>query len=355
MERADERGRPGVGHAATLAGTVLVLAVGGYLAVRTVDIGRVAGAVRTADHGLLALGVGVYLLSWPLRGRRYGDVLAAMGRRCGAGFLTAAVFVSQTANLVVPARAGDGLRAYLLNTRQGVPYTTGAASLAVERLFDLLALATLGGVALAGLVVAGETGGLREGGPFLAGAGVVAGVGLVASAATVALACSDAHPGAGLRERTDRPRLRAVADTAIRFGTDLRVVATNGRALALVAGGSIAIWTIDVLTAVFVLAALGGTLSPPGLCAVGTLAVTVGNLAKVLPLSQGGLGLYEGAFTALVVAVSPIGAATALAAALLDHALKNAVTLAGGAVAALALNVSPRAVRQERDTAGVES
>ena len=354
MERTDEQGR-GVGHAATLAGTALVLAVGGYLAVRTVDIGRVAGAVRTADHGLLALGAGVYLLSWPLRGQRYGDVLGSMGRRCGTGFLTAAVFVSQTANLVVPARAGDGFRAYLLNSRREIPYTTGAASLAVERLFDLLALAALGGAALAGLAVTGGAGALGEGGRFVAGAGVVAAAGLVAAAVGMALAHSDWRPGPRLRNWTDRPRLRAVADAAIRFGTDLRVVATDGRALARVAGGSLAIWAIDVLTAVLVLAALDGTLSAPALAAVGTLAVTVGNLAKVLPLSQGGLGLYEGAFTALVVAVSPVGAATALAAALLDHALKNAVTLAGGAVAALALNISPRALRRERDTTGVES
>ena len=355
MESAERPGRPGAGHIATLLGTALVVVVGGYVAVRTVDVGRAAEAVRTADHRLLALGAGVYLLSWPLRGRRYGDVLGAMGRRCGTGFLTAAMFVSQTANLVVPARAGDGVRAYLLNTRREVPYATGAASLAVERLLDLLALAALGGVALAGLAGTGEAGALGEGGRFVAGAGVVAAAGVSAAAATVVLARSDWHPGARLRGWTDRPRLRAAVDAAIRFGTDLRVVATDGRALGRVAAGSLAIWAIDVVTAVLVLAALDGTLSVTALAAVGTLAVTVGNLAKVLPLSQGGIGLYEAAFTALVVAVSPVGAATALAAALLDHAIKNAVTLAGGAVAAFALNLSPRTVRRESESAGAES
>jgi uncharacterized protein (TIRG00374 family) len=355
MENAGRPGRPGAGHVATLLGTVLVVAVGGYIAVRSVDVGRAVGAVRTADHSLLALAAVVYLLSWPLRGQRYGDVLGAMGRRCGPAFLTATVFVSQTANLVVPARAGDGLRAYLLNARRGIPYTTGAASLAAERLFDLLALATLGGVALAWVAVTGEAGALREGGQFVVGAGVVAAGGVLGAAATVVLARSDRHPGEQLRARTDRPRLRAVVDAAIRFGTDLRVVASDTGALGRVAAGSLAIWAIDVVTAVLVLAALDGTLSAPALAAVGTLAVTVGNLAKVLPLSQGGIGLYEAAFTALVVAVSPVGGATALAAALLDHAIKNAVTLAGGAVAALALNVSPGTVRRESGSANPES
>jgi uncharacterized membrane protein YbhN (UPF0104 family) len=344
-----------VRQAAAIFGTALVLAVGGVLAARTVDIDRVVETLRTADPAVVALAAAIYALSWPLRGRRYGDILAAMGRRCGTGFLTATVFVSQTANLVVPARAGDGLRAYLLNTRREIPYATGAASLAVERLLDLLALVALGGVALAGLVAVGGVTTPGGGSQFLLGAGGVAAAGLLATAVGVGLAHSNWHPGASLREWTDRPRLRAVLDAVVRFGADLRVVATDSRALAQVAAGSLAIWALDVLTAVLVLAALGTTLSALPLVAVGTLAVTVGNLAKVLPLSQGGIGLYEAAFTALVVAVSPVGAATALAAAILDHALKNLLTLAGGAVAALALNVSPGAVRRESGSAGAES
>jgi uncharacterized membrane protein YbhN (UPF0104 family) len=89
--------------------------------------------------------------------------------------------------------------------------------------------------------------------------------------------------------------------------------------------------------------------------AVGTLAVTVGNLAKVLPLSQGGIGLYEAAFTALVVAVSPVAGATALAAAIVDHALKNGVTVVGGAASALVLNLSPDVVSGRSRTRDTES
>ena len=340
-ERSGRRAR----RVAAVLGTVLVVAVGGGLAVRTVEMDRVVRTVQTAQFPLLALAVGVYLLSWPLRGRRYGDVLAGMGRRCDAGFLTAAVFVSQTANLVVPARAGDGVRAYLLNERREVPYATGVASLAVERLFDLLALALLGGAALAGLVLAGGGTALGEETRLLAGAGAVATAGILAAVVGVALARSDRQPGGHLRERTDRPCLRAGVDAAVRLGADLRVVAQQTRVLARVATGSVGVWAADALTAVLVLAAVEGSLSAPALAAVGTLAVAVGSLAKVLPLSQGGIGLYEAAFAALVVAVSPVGAATALAVAVLDHALKNLVTVAGGAVAALVLNVSPGTVR----------
>lgn len=79
-------------------------------------------------------------------GRRYGDILAELGYREDVWFLTGAVFISQTGNLVIPARAGDAIRAYVVKARRSVPYTTGFASLAVERVFDLLTITVLAGV-----------------------------------------------------------------------------------------------------------------------------------------------------------------------------------------------------------------
>jgi uncharacterized membrane protein YbhN (UPF0104 family) len=103
------------------------------------------------------------------------------------------------------------------------------------------------------------------------------------------------------------------------------------------------------VTALAVFAAFGVTLTP-ALVAVGFFAVSVGNLAKVLPLSPGGIGLYEGAFTLIVVGLTADPVLTpyvALAVAIVDHAVKNAVTIAGGVASTLLLNVSlTRAVEE---------
>ena len=94
----------------------------------------------------------------------------------------------------------------------------------------------------------------------------------------------------------------------------------------------------------------GDTLAPGVLVAVTFLAVSVGNLAKVLPLSPGGVGLYEGAFTLLVTALTPVGAVSALSVAVVDHAVKNVVTIAGGVVSMALLNVSlTTAVEESRE------
>lgn len=315
------------------------------IAVRSIETAQVFDAIRLADPLVLVVAVCVYALSWPVRGRRYDDILGAMDCRCGTWFGTAAVFVSQLANLAVPARAGDGFRAYLLKRRRSVPYTTGAASLTVERLFDLLALAVFGTVAGIALAVQGHSLASGRAGRYLVAGGGVAAVALVLATLALLLSRREVSPR---RHSVDNSRLGWLVDSLLEVGSDVRAVATDRLALLRVGTGSLVIWALDSLTAVLVLwAVTGNAVLSPSLVVTGTLAVTVGNLAKVLPLSQGGIGLYEAAFTAVVVTTTPITAATALGAAILDHALKNGVTVLGGVGSAVAVNVSPRAVGRE--------
>ena len=343
----------------TVGGTVLVVA-GLLFALRAVDVDRVVGEILRADPWLLAAAVAVYAASWPLRGRRYGDVLSTTGHPLGTDFLTLAVFLSQTANLVVPARGGDAVRAYVLNARRDVPYPAGFASLAVERGFDLASIAVLAAAATAWLV-AGESTALAtllagDARPVVLGATGVALATLLAGVLTLGVANAELSVNNRLRTAiTGRPRIQQVVDAGLDFAGDIAVVARDPRAVAVIGGGSLLIWSLDVATAVLVLAALDSGLAAGPLLAVGTLAVSVGNLAKVLPLSQGGVGLYEAAFTALVVALTPIGASTALAAAVVDHALKNAVTLVGGSGAVAILGISPSTAARRGKTAPTET
>ena len=331
----------------TLAGTVLVVA-GLLFALRDVDVASVLATIARADPWLLAAAAGLYALSWPVRGARYGDVLSTTGHPLGTTFLTGSIFLSQTANLVVPARAGDAVRAHVLNARRTVPYPAGFASLAVERGFDLAAVAALAGAAILSLVLVGGAGPLAlladtpGGRTALLAAGGVTAATLALGVLTVGLAHARRRPaavGSWLGERV--PRLRGPLVALAGFARDVAVVARTPRAMARVGAASLLIWLLDVATAILVLAAIGSGLTPGSLLVVGTLAVSVGNLAKVLPLSQGGIGLYEAGFTAIVVALTPVGAGVALAAAVVDHALKNGVTLLGGSVAIARFGISP--------------
>jgi uncharacterized protein (TIRG00374 family) len=254
-----------------------------------------------------------------------------------------------------------------VKTRRAVPYPTGFASLAVERVFDLLTIAALAGVVLLGLVATGSEFSLGAAGTDVTRSGrtalvVAAGVGLAAILAVVAIVVSARSERNRIRpfvERfSDDSYVAYVAGVVEQFVGDVQTVAADWGSFLRVGASSLLIWTLDVLTAFLVFLAFpdASAISPEFLLAVCFFAVSVGNLAKVLPLSPGGIGLYEGAFTLLVVGVTPLAPALALGAAIVDHAVKNVVTIAGGAVSMLWLNVSlTTAVEEGREATPTEA
>ncbi|CAI49213.1 glycosyltransferase AglD [Natronomonas pharaonis DSM 2160] len=335
----------------TVLGTLLVVLAVFWLS-QYLDPTAVLDAIRDADPALLAAATGLYVLSWPVRGVRYRDILSALGYRERVGFLTGAIFISQTGNLIFPARAGDAVRAYIVKARRDIPYPSGFASLAIERVFDLLTITALAGVTLLGLAAAGvDVAALRTadagGGTAESGRTAVFAAGAVGAAALVAVA------GIIATARTERNFVRGVlgrlggdsyVDRVVaiieRFAADVQTVAERPWTFLVVAAASVLVWAIDIVTAIIVFAAFGIELPLWLLVSVGFFAVSVGNLAKVLPLSPGGIGLYEGAFTLIVVALTPVAWPVALAAAIVDHAIKNAVTVIGGVGSAVFFNVS---------------
>ncbi|MFB6131005.1 MAG: flippase-like domain-containing protein [Salinigranum sp.] len=347
------------------AGALMTLLALGLMTLY-IDPSKVLRQVEAADPRLLAAAAGIYVVSWPIRGARYRDILDELGFHERVGFLTGAVFISQTGNLVFPARAGDAVRAYVVKARRGIPYPSGFASLAAERVFDLLTITALAGSVLLGLVA---TGGVSDVAGTVSGSvpgvtprsvrtavAVSAAVGLaavVAVAVIVASARSDRNLVRGaIRRASSDAYAERVADVAEEFVGGVQTVAGSRGAFTRVGLASVAIWTLDVITAVFVLHAFGGVSLPlPTLVSVAFFAVSVGNLAKVLPLSPGGIGLYEAAFTAFVVGLAGVAPPVAFAAAVLDHAVKNTVTVIGGVTSMLALNVSlTAAVEETADT-----
>jgi uncharacterized protein (TIRG00374 family) len=348
--------RRSIGAGAVLSILAIAL-MGVYL-----PVDAVLENIRDADPVLVGAAAVVYLLSWPLRGARYRDILSELGFREQVGFLTGAVFISQTGNLVAPARLGDGVRAYVVKTRRAVPYPTGFASLAVERVFDLLTIAALAGVVLFGLVATGaelSLGGVagsdvvESGRTALAVAAGVGAAAILAVAVIVASARSDRNRIRPFVERfSDDSYVGYVAGVIEQFVGDVQTVAADWRSFLRVGASSLLIWTLDVLTAFLVFLAFAPGIGSGFLLGVCFFAVSVGNLAKVLPLSPGGVGLYEGAFTLLVVAAAPaLPVPLALSVAIVDHAVKNVVTIVGGVASMLWLNVSlTTAVEEARET-----
>ncbi|MFC7074268.1 flippase-like domain-containing protein [Halovenus rubra] len=335
------------------------------------DPSEVIESMQSADPLIVLIGAIIYLISWPLRGLRYRDILETISYRERWGFLTGAVFISQTGNLVFPARAGDAVRAYIIKARQDIPYPSGFASLAVERVYDLLTITLMAGFVLVGLAATGSLGEVQaallgqpiEGSERQSGQAalfVAAGVGfgaILAVALIIYTARTDKNYVRPVIQRVSSDSYADyVAGIIEQFVGDIQTVAQDRNAFLRVGLTSLVIWVFDVIVAIVVLLAFNVAVPLPLLIGAGFFAVSVGNLAKVLPLSPGGIGLYEGAFTLLIVALTPIGPAVALSAAIVDHAVKNIVTVIGGVSSMALLDVSlTTAVEESREAEMVQN
>jgi hypothetical protein len=356
--------QPKITRKVSLAASVLLVVLALALSTQYLDFAEVAANIGAADPVLVATAAVIYLVSWPLRGMRYRDILAELGFTERIDFLTGAVFISQTGNLVFPARAGDAVRAYVVKARRDIPYPSGFASLAAERVFDLLTITAMAGAVLLGYAATGQLAQVVESVTGASEAGRIAVyvamfVGAVAIAAVAGIVLSARSERNRVRELVTRFSSDSYADFVAgvleRFVGDVQKVGGDPKAFTRVGASSLVIWTLDVATAALVLLAFRPELAPATLISVCFFAVSVGNLAKVLPLTPGGVGLYEAAFTLLVVGLTPLSSSLALGAAIVDHAVKNAVTVVGGIVSMLALNVSLTTAVEETENVEEEA
>lgn len=146
---------------------------------RGVNPGEVWARTREADARLLVAGVFVTLMTYALRAFRWQYLLAPIGpTRFSSAFQT--TVIGFAASFLLPARAGEFLRPYLLARREQLPPTAAFATIIVERLLDLVTVLLLFGLfvvfvdpsSLAGdpaLYARVKTGGLLAAGASLAG------------------------------------------------------------------------------------------------------------------------------------------------------------------------------------------
>ena len=157
----------------------------GLLAIflRSVNVGDVWAETRRANLVPLALAVATTMVTYALRAFRWQYLLAPIGAtRFATAFRTTVIGFAAT--FLLPARAGEVVRPYLLARREGLNATAAFATIILERLLDLVVVLLLFAVFVltsASGVVSGDPemfarvkfGGLAAGAVAVAGAAVL--------------------------------------------------------------------------------------------------------------------------------------------------------------------------------------
>jgi len=125
--------------------TVVVIGLAvGLLAVflRNANLGRVWASVTAARPDFLLLALAVTCGTFIVRAERWQYLLGPLGRtRFSTVFRT--TVIGFAASAVLPARAGEVIRPYLLARREGLSATAAFATIVVERILDLVAVLLL--------------------------------------------------------------------------------------------------------------------------------------------------------------------------------------------------------------------
>ena len=128
-------------HLRTAAVTVLAIALLAWF-LRNANLADVWTAVRGARLGYVATALSLVLVTYWARAVRWQYLLHPIGpTRFRVAFES--TVIGFAASFLLPARAGDVLRPYLLARKEGLGFTATFATIVVERVLDLIAVLVL--------------------------------------------------------------------------------------------------------------------------------------------------------------------------------------------------------------------
>jgi hypothetical protein len=283
--------------------TVIAIGIVAYMLFRVRD--DLFIAFQNSIPAYLIVGTVICLSAWWLRGWRYHIILKNLNYRVSIAASTACIFISQTVNLIVPARLGDFVRVFILKHEYSVTYSEGVSSLVVERVFDIFTVALLGAVAV--FFVPKVPAWFYTIIVLTLVAGVIFFVSLLF-----------------MGKFSSENRYIAIVLTILH---EIKRASLSFKAIVLLGISSVVIWLLDILVCVSVVMMFQQQI--PFVIIV--LAVVIGNLVKAVPLTPGGVGTYEISL-AITFGLAGVDPAVATLIAIIDHLIKNLVTLAGGIV-----------------------
>jgi uncharacterized protein (TIRG00374 family) len=104
---------------------------------RGYDLSELRRALLSAERGFLLLGSLLILPSFMVRGYRWQFLFPLQTKPCW-GTLFSAMMIGYLANNVLPARAGEFVRAYVLGKKEHISKSMVFATVLVERITDIL-------------------------------------------------------------------------------------------------------------------------------------------------------------------------------------------------------------------------
>lgn len=284
---------------------------------RNAHLGRVWTEIAHARRELLLGAVGITVVTYVLRAVRWQRLLAPVGATRFRSVLRATI-IGFAVTFVLPARAGEVVRPYLLARRENLSATAAFATIVIERLLDMMTVAGLFGLAVwaAGAPAAGTDPQLW--GAVRWGAGLAA-LGALGLLGLLVLLTGRPIPLRGWVSGRARWLPRSVARLAgrpvERFIAGCAVLRQPGL-LARAVGLSVPLW-LGIAAGIWLVTAAFNMRIPPS----GTMVLLALLVVGVALPTPGAIGGFHAAFQVGATAFYAVPTDRAVGAALVLHAI----------------------------------
>jgi uncharacterized protein (TIRG00374 family) len=306
---------------------LVISAAAVYLSLRKIDFSALGAALRSADYIYLVPAMFAQTACFFLKGAGWRSLLLPAKKRISPLSTTAVLIIGLMVNDLFPAKMGELARAYLIGEKEKLPKSLCLSTILVEHLLDVLVL--LGFLLILLPLVSLP--------PWLQTSGIL--IGFSALIFIVALFflmrreekfLSWIHRLAGFLPGRFQEKIRGLARNGVQ---GLRVV--TGRYLFHALAFLVGMWSGAALIAYLVMAAFG--LSLPIQAAV--MVTVFSAFGKIIPSAPSAIGTMH-YFVILVLASFGIGKETALAYAIVLHALSFFMEVSLGAALLLTGHLS---------------
>lgn len=314
----------------TTAASITLAMVLMYYLLSKAGFDMIVKSLALLDYKWVLLAIGLYTFDMIIRAFRWKVVLKGNDINISLWDSFLAYNLGNSLNIIIPAKMGDIARSYYLKRKYEQPYSRTLPSTFLDRVFDVLGVYVV--LLFCGIYIMTET----KLAPWLYytfAAGIAA---LVVTLAVMELL----YKRKDIIERISNTKLKSLMYSLLEaFSSSFR---DKGNFILLLTF-SVAIWLCEGVFSYLIFLAMGQHMNP----VIVIFATMIAILTKVIPITPGGIGVFEGTMV-LVLALFGMDSATGAVISTVNHFIMNFYTILLGIYALISENISINAIRRER-------
>ncbi|HYE82826.1 MAG TPA: lysylphosphatidylglycerol synthase transmembrane domain-containing protein [Clostridia bacterium] len=314
----------------TTLASVALAAVLMYYLLSKAGFSVIAESLAQLDYGWVLLAIFLYTFDMVLRAFRWKFVLKGNGIHISITDSFLAYNLGNSLNIIVPAKMGDIARSYYLKKKHAIGYSRTLPATFLDRVFDVLGVYVV--LLFCGIYIMARTR-LEAWLYYTFAAGIAA---LVITVAAMELLFKKK----GMLERIGNGKMRSLIYSLLEaFSGSFR---DKGN-FAILLACSVVIWLCEGVFSYFIFISMGQYMNP----FIIIFATMIAILTKVIPVTPGGIGVFEGTMV-LMLSIFGMDTGTGAVVSTVNHFIMNLYTILLGVYALLRENISISAIQLER-------